>query len=103
MLIPAFMVTPFWPKMLEGLERVFTGWFVASLGGEVGHRERLEDAEIDASGCGGPLAQADFCGSWVGIFGVDVFEGVLIVQLNKVRTKGSIVLATRRGGGCTGE
>ena len=65
------------------------GWFVASLEGEVGHRE---DAEIDASGCGGPLVQADFRGSWFEIFGVDVVEGLFILGLKEVKKEGSIVL-----------
>ena len=30
--------------------------------------------------CGGPFAQADFCGSWVGIFDVDIVEGLLILR-----------------------
>jgi len=43
------------------------------------------DAEVEVTAgevdvCGGPLAQADFCGSWVEIFGVDVVEGLLILR-----------------------
>ena len=45
----------------------------------------MGDAEVEVTAgeahiCGGPLAQADFCGSWVGIFGVDVVEGLLILR-----------------------
>jgi len=46
------------------------------------------DAEVEVTAgevdvCGGPLAQADFCGSWVEIFGVDVVEGLLILRWGK--------------------
>lgn len=37
--------------------------------------------EVDV--CGGPLAQADLCGSWVGIFGGNVVEGLLIELLSE--------------------
>jgi hypothetical protein len=40
------------------------------------------DAEVEVTAvdvCGGPLAQADLCGSWVEIFGVDVVESLLIL------------------------
>ena len=45
----------------------------------------MGDAEVEVTAgevdvCGGPLAQADFCGSWVEIFGVDVVEGLLILR-----------------------
>jgi hypothetical protein len=30
--------------------------------------------------CGGPLAQADFVGSWVGFFGVDAVADLLILK-----------------------
>lgn len=45
----------------------------------------MGDAEVDVTAgevdfCGGPFAQADFCGSWVEIFGVDVVEGLLILE-----------------------
>ena len=38
----------------------------------------MGDVEVDV--CGGPLAQADFRGSWVETFGVDVVEGLLILR-----------------------
>jgi len=44
--------------------------------------------EVDV--CGGPLAQADFCGSWVEIFGVDVVEGLLILRRRKDEKRGVI-------------
>ena len=45
----------------------------------------MGDAEVEVTAgevdvCGGPLAQADFCGSWVEIFGTDVVEGLLILK-----------------------
>ena len=49
----------------------------------MGHRDLLGDTEIDASGCGGLLAQADSCGGRVGIFGVDAVEGLSILRLIK--------------------
>lgn len=50
----------------------------------------MGDAEVEVTAgevdvCGGPLAQADFCGSWVEIFGVDVVEGLLILEHTRDR------------------
>ena len=61
-------------------------WFAASLGGEAGDGVLLEDAEIDASGCGVPFARAGLRGGWVETFGVGVVEGVFIPGLKKVKT-----------------
>lgn len=63
----------------------------------------MEDAETDASGCGEPLAQPDFCSSWIEIFGVDIGEGLFILGLKKGKTEGSIGLLTARGEECTDE
>jgi hypothetical protein len=51
------------------------------------------DAEVEVTAdevdvCGGPLAQADFCGSWFEIFGVDVVEGLLILRRRKGENRG---------------
>ena len=43
---------------------------------------------VEVKVCGGPLAQADFRGSWVGIFGVDVVEGLLILGRKKGEKRG---------------
>ena len=51
--------------------------------------------EVDV--CGGPLAQADFCGSWVEIFGADVVEDLLILRRRKGEKRG-----LRHGGGKEG-
>ena len=53
----------------------------------------MGDAEVEVTAgevdvCGGPLAQADFCGSWVEIFGVDVVEGLLILKRRKGEKRG---------------
>ena len=61
----------------------------------------MGDAEVEGTAgevdvCGGPLAQADFCGSWVEIFGVDVVEGLLILKRRKGEKRG--VRHRRRGG-----
>lgn len=42
--------------------------------------------------CGGPLAQADFDGSWGGFFGVDAVADLLILQ--KLRSAGPARMRT---------
>lgn len=49
--------------------------------------------EVDVFG--GPLAQADFCGSWVGIFDADVVEGLLILRQGKMKSRGLYMIFTR--------
>ena len=46
--------------------------------------------------CGGPLAQADFCGSWVEIFGVDDVESLLILKRKNGRVKDSSHMRIKR-------
>jgi hypothetical protein len=55
------------------------------------------DAEVEVTADevdigGGPLDHADFCDSWVEIFGVDVVEGLLILG----RRKGKVKVRNRR-------
>jgi hypothetical protein len=44
----------------------------------------MGDAEVEVTAgevdVGGPLDHADFCDSWVEIFGADVVEGLLILE-----------------------
>jgi hypothetical protein len=52
------------------------------------------DAEVEVTAgevdvCGGPLAHADFCGSWVEIFGGYVVEGLLIELLGETLRVGN--------------
>ena len=42
---------------------------------------------------GGPLAQADFCGSWVEIFGEDVvYESLLILKRRNTEIRSSCLV-----------
>jgi hypothetical protein len=49
--------------------------------------------------CGGPLAQADFDGSWGGFFGVDAVADLLILERRRLARPGRMRRDLKRNNG----